>query len=346
MDIVIVAILAVLGGLVLGAISGYFGRRVIAGKGLDAAQSKAAQVSEDAREQQRAILIEAKEEALTIRSAGEAPLPETPPQPFAPVPEAPGAPAAASPAPRDAAGEAMDVMARIESHLEGAEFTGGPSASAVQEATGRTAPVTSTVASPRLAWPEVELPRELADHIRSSSPGTTTQALPNLPEGNWPFQGPSRGLWASFTLFSILLLVVGAWNPLGEGGGPFLLIASSAMLVLGTLAALVDTFGGFRIDSSALWRTSLVAPIRAVWPTIQSAEVRLVPFPGLGILSRWYTRIEFRFRRKDGSSFTLRIPVAFDRVCLSEFDHFKTHLKIALMSYGVELIRTDAGEER
>ena len=71
MDIVIVAILAVLGGLTVGAATGYFGRRLIYGRRYSAAQSEATEVLEQAREQQRTILIEAKEDALKARSAGE-----------------------------------------------------------------------------------------------------------------------------------------------------------------------------------------------------------------------------------------------------------------------------------
>ena len=76
MDTIIVAILAVLGGLVLGVITGYFGRRLAYGRRYEASQSEASRILEDVREQKRAILIEAKEEALKARSAGEAELRE------------------------------------------------------------------------------------------------------------------------------------------------------------------------------------------------------------------------------------------------------------------------------
>ena len=72
MDIAIVAILAVLGGLILGVIVGYFGRRVIYGRRYETAQSQASAVLEEAEEQKRTILIEAKEQALAARSASEA----------------------------------------------------------------------------------------------------------------------------------------------------------------------------------------------------------------------------------------------------------------------------------
>ena len=76
MDVTIVAILAVLGGLVAGGLGGYFGRRLIYGRRYEAAQSEASRLLEDADERQRAVLLEAKEEALTIRSAGESELRE------------------------------------------------------------------------------------------------------------------------------------------------------------------------------------------------------------------------------------------------------------------------------
>ena len=76
MDITLVAILAVLSGLLVGAIGGYFGRRLIYGRRHEAAQSEASRVLEDATEQRRDILLEAKEEALKSRSAGEAELRE------------------------------------------------------------------------------------------------------------------------------------------------------------------------------------------------------------------------------------------------------------------------------
>ena len=72
MDIIIIAILAVLGGLTVGAIGGYFGRRLIYGRRYEAAKSEAAEILTDANDQQRRILIEAKEEALKTRAAGEA----------------------------------------------------------------------------------------------------------------------------------------------------------------------------------------------------------------------------------------------------------------------------------
>ena len=72
MDTAIVAILAVLGGLIVGVIVGYFGRRVLYGRRYETARSQASAVLEEAEEQKRTILIEAKKQALAARSAGEA----------------------------------------------------------------------------------------------------------------------------------------------------------------------------------------------------------------------------------------------------------------------------------
>jgi ribonuclease Y len=72
LDTAIVATLAILAGLVVGALSGYFVRRVLAGRRYEAAKREASQVLDEAGEQKRSLLLEAKEEALGIRSAGEA----------------------------------------------------------------------------------------------------------------------------------------------------------------------------------------------------------------------------------------------------------------------------------
>ena len=70
-EIAITAILAVLVGLALGATAGYFGKRIILGKRLEAAQSEASRVLEQAEEERRDVLLKAKEDALQLRSAGE-----------------------------------------------------------------------------------------------------------------------------------------------------------------------------------------------------------------------------------------------------------------------------------
>ena len=66
-----IMILAVLVGLVIGALIGYAGRRLVAGRRYEAAKQEASGVLNEAREQRRALLIEAKEEGLGIRSAAE-----------------------------------------------------------------------------------------------------------------------------------------------------------------------------------------------------------------------------------------------------------------------------------
>ena len=71
MEIAITAIIAVLGGLIVGVVGGMWGRRLISGRQLAAAESDASRMLEDAKEQQRALLIEAKEESLKLRSTGE-----------------------------------------------------------------------------------------------------------------------------------------------------------------------------------------------------------------------------------------------------------------------------------
>jgi ribonucrease Y len=68
---VIVAIVAVLIGLGAGASFGLFGRKVLSRKRYEAAQEDASRVLEVAGERKRAIIIEAKEEALSIRSSSE-----------------------------------------------------------------------------------------------------------------------------------------------------------------------------------------------------------------------------------------------------------------------------------
>lgn len=76
MEIVIAAIIAVLIGLIIGAVGYYLVRKIIGGRRYAEAQSEAAKVLEDANEQKRATLLEAKEEALKFRSEAEAELRE------------------------------------------------------------------------------------------------------------------------------------------------------------------------------------------------------------------------------------------------------------------------------
>ena len=72
MESTIVAVLAVLVGLVIGGFGVYFGRRVLLGRRYKAAAQDATLVLEEARENERSIILSAKEEALKIRSSGEA----------------------------------------------------------------------------------------------------------------------------------------------------------------------------------------------------------------------------------------------------------------------------------
>ena len=71
MEIAIFSILAVLIGLSIGALGGYFGRGLLQRKSYAAAQSEAAQILEDAADERRAIIIEGKEEALQFRTEAE-----------------------------------------------------------------------------------------------------------------------------------------------------------------------------------------------------------------------------------------------------------------------------------
>ena len=68
----LLTILAVLGGLVVGASLGYFGRTWILGRRREAARSEAEALLDAAREEKRDLLLEAKEEALQTRSTAEA----------------------------------------------------------------------------------------------------------------------------------------------------------------------------------------------------------------------------------------------------------------------------------
>jgi len=71
MDSTIIAILAVLVGLGLGAIGGYLGLRGLTSKRRSEAESEATQVLDEAREAERRILLDAKEEAFKVRSEHE-----------------------------------------------------------------------------------------------------------------------------------------------------------------------------------------------------------------------------------------------------------------------------------
>ena len=68
---VIVPLLAVLGGLIIGAGAGYYGRIVINRKRIGEAGAESIHIVDAAKEQSRALLIETKEDALKLRSEGE-----------------------------------------------------------------------------------------------------------------------------------------------------------------------------------------------------------------------------------------------------------------------------------
>ena len=76
MEIAIAAIIAVLIGLIIGAVAHYLIRKIVGGRRYAAAQSEAAQILEDADEQKRGLLLEAKEDSLKFRSDAESELRE------------------------------------------------------------------------------------------------------------------------------------------------------------------------------------------------------------------------------------------------------------------------------
>ena len=65
---IVIALLAVLIGLSVGAGAGFYGRRLASGRRIDGARREAAGIIESARDEGRAIVIEAKEEAIGLRS--------------------------------------------------------------------------------------------------------------------------------------------------------------------------------------------------------------------------------------------------------------------------------------
>ena len=69
---VIIPLLAVLGGLIIGAGAGYTGRKVINRKRIGEASAESVRIVDGANEESRAILLEAKEDSLRLRSEGEA----------------------------------------------------------------------------------------------------------------------------------------------------------------------------------------------------------------------------------------------------------------------------------
>ena len=76
MDATVAAVLAILVGLGIGALGGYFGWRLISGKRLDSAKQQASHVLDEAREKERGLVLEAREEAQRIRAVSEEELAE------------------------------------------------------------------------------------------------------------------------------------------------------------------------------------------------------------------------------------------------------------------------------
>lgn len=74
METTFIAVLAVLVGLGIGSIGGYYGRRIVSAKHRAEAKETALRVLSSAREKERVLILEAKEEALKIRSVGESEL--------------------------------------------------------------------------------------------------------------------------------------------------------------------------------------------------------------------------------------------------------------------------------
>ncbi len=69
-DTMTIAIVAII-GIFLGVVSGYFGLRFISGKRFASAKIDASKIIEESEDKKRLILLEAKEDALRIKSAGE-----------------------------------------------------------------------------------------------------------------------------------------------------------------------------------------------------------------------------------------------------------------------------------
>ena len=70
-NVAIVAPLAVLGGLVIGVLAGFWGRRVVSANRVGEAETESQRLVDVAKEESRGIVVEAREEALKLRSEGE-----------------------------------------------------------------------------------------------------------------------------------------------------------------------------------------------------------------------------------------------------------------------------------
>ena len=68
MELIIVAILAILIGLSFGIVGGLLGRKIISKNKLSSAELEALQIDESAKEEEKALIIKAKEQALKVQS--------------------------------------------------------------------------------------------------------------------------------------------------------------------------------------------------------------------------------------------------------------------------------------
>ncbi|MEE9247547.1 MAG: Rnase Y domain-containing protein, partial [Dehalococcoidia bacterium] len=71
MDLIIVSILSVIGGILLGGLTGFFGRYLLLGKQRREAEAKASSILTATEAKRKEVLLEAKEEALQTRNAAE-----------------------------------------------------------------------------------------------------------------------------------------------------------------------------------------------------------------------------------------------------------------------------------
>ncbi|MEE9198628.1 MAG: Rnase Y domain-containing protein, partial [Dehalococcoidia bacterium] len=72
MDVLIVSILSVAGGILLGGVTGFFARKLLLSKQRREAEAKVTALRAEADKKHKELLLEAKEEALQVRNAAEA----------------------------------------------------------------------------------------------------------------------------------------------------------------------------------------------------------------------------------------------------------------------------------
>ena len=71
MELIIVAILAILIGLSFGIVGGLLGRKINSKNKLSSAELEALQIVDSAKEEEKALIIKAKEQALQVESERE-----------------------------------------------------------------------------------------------------------------------------------------------------------------------------------------------------------------------------------------------------------------------------------